>query len=215
MYALLLKGLLLGFTLSFMIGPLFFSIVEATLDRGYRAGLAVAAGIWCSDILFILAVQKGMEAMKHIVALNGFRFWAGILGGLMLIAFGLTTWLNGKKTNSVSAKEQQILVEEKGITGLWLRGFLINSFNPGTLVFWLGTATGIVAPQGWNTFETYLFFGAMMAVLILTDALKIYGAKFLRVWLTPTHILMVRRSIGLVLFVFGLVLALSEVIGGQ
>jgi threonine/homoserine/homoserine lactone efflux protein len=215
MYALLLKGLLLGFTLSFMIGPLFFSIVEATLDRGYRAGLAVAAGIWCSDILFILAVQKGMEAMKHIVALNGFRFWAGIVGGLMLIAFGLATWLNGKKTNSASAKEQQILVEEKGIIGLYLRGFLINSINPGTLVFWLGTATGIVAPQGWNTFETYLFFGAMMAVLILTDALKIYGAKFLRAWLTSAHILLVRRSIGLVLFVFGLVLALSEVFGAQ
>jgi threonine/homoserine/homoserine lactone efflux protein len=214
MYALLLKGLLLGFTLSFMIGPLFFSIVEATLDRGYRAGLAVAAGIWCSDVLFILAVQKGMEAMKHIVAMHGFRFWAGIIGGLMLIAFGLTTWLNGKRANSVSAKEQQILVEEKGIVGLWLRGFLINSINPGTLIFWLGTATGIVAPQGWNTVETYLFFGAMMAVLVLTDTLKIYGAKFLRTWLTPAHILLVRRSIGLILFIFGSVLVLGEVVGG-
>ena len=214
MYALLLKGLLLGFTLSFMIGPLFFSIVEATLDRGYRAGLAVAAGIWCSDVLFILAVQKGMEAMKHIVAMHGFRFWAGIIGGLMLIAFGLTTWLNGKRANSVSAKEQQILVEEKGIIGLWLRGFLINSINPGTLIFWLGTATGIVAPQGWNTVETYLFFGAMMAVLVLTDTLKIYGAKFLRTWLTPAHILLVRRSIGLILFIFGSVLVLGEVVGG-
>jgi threonine/homoserine/homoserine lactone efflux protein len=206
MYALLLKGFLLGLTLSFMIGPLFFSIVEATLDRGYRAGLVVAAGIWCSDILFVLAVQKGLEAMQAIVALPGFRFWTGLLGGALLMAFGAAIWLNGKKNISAPAKEQQILVAEKGLVGLWLRGFVINTINPGTLVFWLGTATGIVAPNGWDTTEITLFFTAMLLVLVFTDTLKIYGAKYLRRWLTVEHILMVRRTIGIALVVFGLFL---------
>lgn len=194
----------MGLTLSFMIGPLFFSVVEATLDRGYRAGLAVASGIWISDILFILAVQKGLESMKALVAIPGFRFWAGITGGLILVGFGVMTWFKGKITpENRAAKEQQILAKEKSVVGLWFRGLAINTINPGTLIFWLGTATGIVAPNGWSNTQISLFFGAMMAVLITTDILKVYGAKYLRNWLTPGHILLVRRIIGVVLVVFG------------
>ena len=188
-----------------MIGPLFFSVVEATLDRGYRSGLAVASGIWVSDTFFILVIQKGLESMKTLVAIPDFRFWAGVTGGIILIAFGALTWIKGRATKN-DAKEQQFLTREKGLLGLWLRGFAINTINPGTLIFWLGTGTGIVAPNGWSVTQISIFFGAMMAVLVTTDILKVYGAKYLRNWLTPDHILMVRRSIGLVLVLFGVIM---------
>ncbi len=49
---MLIEGMLLGFTLSLMIGPLFFAIVQAGLAGGFRAGAMMAAGIWISDLLF-------------------------------------------------------------------------------------------------------------------------------------------------------------------
>ncbi len=196
----------MGLTLSFMIGPLFFSVVEATLERGTRAGLALASGIWASDIAFILLVERGLQSIEALVALPGFRYWAGMVGGTVLVLFGLLSLFKARLGTQSSTKEQQILVDGKGIFGPWLRGFLFNSLNPGTLLFWLGTATGIVAPNGWSKGDMSLFFGAMMAVLILTDILKVYGAKRLRQWLTPEHILLVRRVIGAVLLAFGLVM---------
>ncbi len=196
----------MGLTLSFMIGPLFFSVVEATLERGTRAGLALASGIWASDIAFILLVERGLQSIEALVALQGFRYWSGMVGGTVLVLFGLLSLLKARAGSQASTKEQQILVDEKGIFGPWLRGFLFNALNPGTLLFWLGTATGIVAPNGWSKGDMSLFFGAMMAVLIFTDILKVYGAKRLRQWLTPGHILLVRRVIGAVLLAFGLVM---------
>jgi threonine/homoserine/homoserine lactone efflux protein len=207
MSVLLMKGILLGITLSFMIGPLFFSIVEAALVAGFRAGIAVAGGIWTSDVFFIVLVQRGLQLMENLTAMPGFRFWAGLTGGMMLILFGLFSLFPGRKSTQVKAAGEELSVlENKGYFGQWLKGFLINTFNPGTLLFWLGIATGVVASNGWNRNEIAVFFGSMMAVLIITDLLKIYAAKHLRVWLTPQHILQVKKIIGLVLIVFGLVL---------
>lgn len=211
MFALLLKGLLLGVTLSFIIGPLFFSIIESALQRGFRAGIAVASGIWTSDFMFIAVVVKGLTAMEALVALPGFKFWAGITGSVMLMLFGAGSLLNIKKNTATSALEEHLhLPPQKGYWPQWLKGFLINTINPGTLIFWLGTATGIVAPNAWNNQEIMLFFFSMMAVLMSTDLLKIYAAKRLRQWLTPAHILMVRRGIGMTLIGFGCVLALRS-----
>lgn len=211
MYALLIKGLLLGVTLSFVIGPLFFSIIESALARGFKAGLAVAGGIWTSDVLFIAVVLKGIHWLESMVALPGFRLWAGITGSGILILFGLgSLWVARKKTPVISTDAPLIQIESRDFWSQWMKGFMINTVNPGTLVFWIGTATGLVAPNGWSTRESLLFFAAMMSVLILTDLLKIYAAKKLRRWLTPEHINWVRKAIGVVLIIFGVGVAFSQ-----
>ncbi len=63
-----------------MVGPLFFAIIQASLERGFRAGFTLASGIWTSDALYILAVYYGVDALAALTALPHFRLWAG-LGG--------------------------------------------------------------------------------------------------------------------------------------
>ena len=63
--------------------------MQAGIERGFRAGLAVAGGIWASDVLYVLAVRYGMEALAAVTALSGFKMWAGLAGGLLLVAFGV------------------------------------------------------------------------------------------------------------------------------
>ena len=207
MFTLIVKGLMLGVTLSFIIGPLFFSIIESALSRGSKAGMAVASGIWASDALFIAAVVKGITALESVMALPGFRFWAGLIGSSILMLFGVVSLVGSRSPKGTPAP---LPPSQKGYWPQWVKGFVINSINPGTFAFWLGTATGIVAPNAWNTEQMLWFFSAMMAVLIVTDLLKIRGARYLRTWLTPEHILMVRRGIGFVLITFGLMLALRS-----
>lgn len=210
MLPLLLKGLLLGLTLSFVIGPLFFSIIESALARGFKAGIAVASGIWTSDILFIGVMLKGIHWLESITALPGFRFWAGVFGSLILVAFGAASlWFTQKKTQT-HPNTPLLQLERRNFWSQWSKGFMINLINPGTLLFWVGTATGLVAPNGWSLSEGLLFFTSMMAVLVITDLLKIYAAKKLRNWLTPAHIISVRKTIGVVLILFGLGVAASN-----
>ena len=201
---MILQGILLGFTLSFMIGPLLFAIVEAGLERGFRAGLSVAVGIWLSDVLYVLAVWRGLSEMTTLTALPNFKFWAGLLGGCLLMLFGLGSFL--KKTTTPDAALFSSKNDARSWAGYALRGFLINTINPFTVFFWIGIAGGVVAPSNWGDGDMARFFGAMLLTLALADTLKAYAAKRVRAWLTPQHIGWAKQCIGALLVVFGVVL---------
>ena len=47
-------GFSYGIGLSLMLGTVFFALIKFGLSNGYKAGLAIAAGVIASDILFIL-----------------------------------------------------------------------------------------------------------------------------------------------------------------
>ena len=219
-----MQGVLLGFSLSFMIGPLFFAIVQASLERGFRAGLALASGIWTSDLLYVLLVYRGVDALAALTALPYFRSWAGIAGGLVLIVFGLGTLLRRKApVENAPTTADRVLdvldgseppgVEHNwmrwGLPGYWLRGFLLNTINPFTVFFWLSIASAVVVPNQWMSAQTLSFFAGMLATLVVTDTLKAYAAKRVRHFLTPGHTLWVQRIIGLTLLIFGIVLIIG------
>ncbi|MEX0313924.1 MAG: LysE family translocator, partial [Allomuricauda sp.] len=44
----------LGFLLSFMIGPVFFVLLETSATKGFRAGLSFNVGVIVADIVFLL-----------------------------------------------------------------------------------------------------------------------------------------------------------------
>lgn len=218
------QGILLGFSLSFMIGPLLFAIVQASLERGFRAGLALASGIWTSDVLYILFIYRGVDALTALTALPHFRIWAGIAGGLVLMVFGLSTLLirpapdAGNRLSTADRVLDALDGQERpgethnwmrwGLPGYWLRGFLLNTINPFTVFFWLGIASAVVVPNQWAQGETLAFFGGMLSTLVVADTLKAYAAKRVRHFLTPAHTRWVQRIIGLALIVFGLGLIL-------
>ncbi|MEI6409091.1 MAG: LysE family translocator [Bacteroidota bacterium] len=215
---LVLQGALLGLSLSFMIGPLLFSVVQAGIARGFRAGLAVAAGIWTCDILYVLAICYGIEQLNTLVNLPHFKFWSGVCGGLLLLIFGVSAWFANKKptgeivdagdafTNAPAVNAERSHWKTLGLHKFWLNGFLLNLINPGTIFFWIGIATAVVIPNNWGGKQITLFFGGMLGTLVITDTLKAYAAQKVRHWLTPAHTRLVQRGIGLMLFVFGLVL---------
>ena len=198
---MLLEGILLGLTLSLMIGPLLFAIVQAALEKGMHAGIAVAMGLWISDLLFILLIYSGSAALGSFAALPHFKWYAGLLGGSLLFFFGLGALINQREIHL--AKGQ---VRSGTLVNYFLRGFLLNTINPFTVFFWLGIGSGIVATNRDQGFDLFRFFLGMMITLALTDVLKAWGAKHLRNWLTPAHIQRVQQGIGMLLIIFGLVL---------
>ncbi|MBK6932219.1 MAG: LysE family translocator [Saprospirales bacterium] len=225
---MLFQGALLGLSLSFMVGPLLFAIVQASLERGFRAGFSLAAGIWTSDALYITMVYYGVDALAALTALPHFRLWAGLAGGLVLVIFGLTALLrrNVPLTDDHHTPADRVLdvldgpekpgVEHNwmrwGYAGYWLRGFLLNTINPFTVFFWLGIASAVVVPNQWAPRETLAFFSGMLGALILTDTLKAYAAKRVRHFLTPAHTRWVQKGIGLTLLVFGVVLVIRVLV---
>ena len=203
---MIIQGILLGVSLSFMIGPLFFSIIEAGIAQGFRAGIAVATGIWLSDVLYVAVVISSVDLLAGMTALPGFKIWAGIVGGCLLVIFGIGSWLAaGRQIKRDVAKTGK---ERKSYSwkAYFLRGFLLNTINPFTVFFWLSVAGAVIIPNGWNAYEAIYFFGGMLGTLVVSDTLKAYGARQISRFLTPQHTFWVQRGIGVTLLVFGIVL---------
>lgn len=213
-FFMLLQGILFGISLSFLIGPLLFAVVEAGIGQGFRAGIAVAAGIWISDVLFVGAILWSVETLAAITSIDGFKHWVGIFGGGLLLAFGAGS-LFSKSGQEASAALAENGIEKRSNLAWWLRGFLLNTINPGTIFFWIGIISAVVVPNHWNKEETLLFFGGMLGTLVLTDTLKAWAAKRIRQFLTPKHIQQVQRGIGLMLMLFGAVLIIKVLVGGD
>lgn len=225
---MIFQGMLLGLTLSFMVGPLLFAIVQASLDRGFRAGIALAAGVWASDGLYILLIYRGVDALTALTALPNFRLWAGLAGSAVLVLFGTITLLTRKvpEVDTQSTTADRVLdvldgPERPGVEHNWmnwgypgyaLRGFLLNTINPFTVFFWLGLASAVVVSNNWKPGEALSFFGGLLLSLIATDVLKAYAAKRVRSFLSPSHIRRLQQGIGIALLISGVVLMVRVLI---
>ena len=61
MFELVSKAIGLGIVLVFMIGPVFFSLIQTSIERGFEAGAMMAFGIAANDTTFILISYFGFS----------------------------------------------------------------------------------------------------------------------------------------------------------
>lgn len=219
---LLIKGIFLGLTLSILVGPIVFALLQTAIERGFRAGMMVGFGVWVSDILYIMIAYFGVSYIAAITEYEGFEAILGTVGGLVLIGFGLSTLFTKPPPMPNAHKPAEDIIDEQlpkaldfddddGINrpsyfSLWLKGFLINTLNPFTVFFWTGVTGTMVAGQDFTNQDALVFFGGIFATVMLIDILKIWLAKAVRHLLKPNAVLILRRVSGVALALFGVVL---------
>ena len=117
--------------------------------------------------------------------------------------FGLGSLLS--KPPVIESMEDKA-IRQNSYLSLWLKGFLLNTINPFTFFFWIGVS-GLVFTNGnpSNT-EAMYFYGGLIGTLVVTDTVKVALAKLIRRWLKPHYILWLRRIVGIVFIIFGVVL---------
>jgi threonine/homoserine/homoserine lactone efflux protein len=210
--AMFLQGILLGLSLSFLIGPLLFALLQAALTGGMRAGVSLAAGTWVSDVLFVALIFHGLGWLGAIASRPDFRLWSGVAGGTLLLVFGAASlW----KQVRMPMTGQATKPSARSVGAWFLRGFLLNSINPFTVFFWLGLAAAFVVPNVSAAPERiYPFFTGMFLMLIGADLAKAYLAQRISRWLSPKNLVRVKTAVGISLLIFGLVI-MGQALAGQ
>jgi threonine/homoserine/homoserine lactone efflux protein len=202
-------GVKVGLILSLMTGPLFLSLVQTGLERGFRAGTMVGAGIWSSDILFITGVYFGLSYVSSFVSGQLFTLVLGIIGGVLLVTFGIGSLLIRR---DISLGNPVAISGAGNWLSLWLKGFLINTINPFTFFFWIGIAGVVVVDGELQQHEAFSYFAGIMTTIVSTDILKVALAKRIRRLLQPKHLMWMRRIAGLGLILFGIALLVRVLI---
>ncbi len=197
------QGIYAGLLLALLVGPLLVALLQASLERGTKAAMMVAIGIWMSDVLFISAVYLGMSQLHKIVGWSGFELSLGLVGAVVLAIVGIATLVTPPP--SLTA-DSNLLAGAKDHTALLLKGFFINTLNPFTVFFWITIMTGVVLKNNYDATHATLYFSGILGTIIVTDSLKVLLAKKIRHKLTPHHLWWVRRVAGIALLLFALAL---------
>ena len=195
------EGVMLGLTLSILLGPIFVALTQTGIKHGIRAGLSVGTGIWVSDILVISVGWFFIKQLDSMTKHPSFQLWMGMVGGIILITFGILSILNKHKKD-----DQTKAFSARTYFGYFTKGFAVNFINPFTFVFWLGVMSTYVLGKGINGMETILLFGGIMATIVLTDSLKVILAKLIRSRMKHHHIILFSRIAGVMLIIFGITL---------
>ena len=191
----------LGFFLALLIGPVFFVLLETAATKGVRAAISFDLGVILADIFFIgIAYLSSFQLLENLSNQPGLY----VFGGAILIVYGLSMYL--KKPSRDMLDPNRMKLKKYGYLGLFVKGFLLNFINIGVLVFWLGVLIIVGPSVDNNPTRLIVFFGAMISAYFVTDLLKILLAKQLKRKLTPRRIFKLKKLLGFILIICGIVL---------
>jgi threonine/homoserine/homoserine lactone efflux protein len=199
----ILSGIPWGIFLSFMIGPVFFILLETSILKGFRAALVFDLGVVLGDIFFIAVAYLGSYRLIQSLQDKPALF---IFGGIIMLAYGVISFLSLRKEKKINTNEIDKEIIKKNYFSLFVKGFLLNVINIGVLGFWMAVIISVGPKLDMENSRMFTFFTAVIITYLLVDCIKILLAKQLKSKMTPTNILKIKKGISFVLMVFGLVL---------
>ena len=199
-----LSALPLGLFLAFLLGPVFFVLLETAAIKGFRAAISFDLGVIIADSIFFaiayLSTTKLLERIKDDPALF-------IFGGMILATYGTMSFLQTKKTLQADDDSPEIRkLGKSDYFSLFIKGFLLNFINIGVLGFWLGVIIVFGPKMDMQMNRIAVFFSTVIMTYLIIDVFKILLAKKLNRKLTPNRIYIMKKAISVLLIVFGVVL---------
>lgn len=194
----LVEGVSMGLLLSAMVGPVFFTLIQSSLENGFRYAVVLALGILLSDFIYVVITYFGISLLSQF---PNFEFYLAIGGGCVLIGFGISSFF--KKIKDRPSTGGLPLYHVKKRTG-FIKGFSINGINPFVLLFWISVAGLVTIKDEFDKVDVAVYYGGILVTVFSVDVLKAYVAKRLKKFVTPRVMLGLNRLVGLALVGFGL-----------
>lgn len=191
------EGSIMGLLLSAMIGPVFFTLIQSSIENGFRYAAIVAFGVFTSDLVYVAITYFGVSLF---VQNPMFEIVLGYSGSVILIGFGVVTFF---KKAPLRPNSGGIPIGKSQKKMGFLKGFGINGVNPFVMLFWISIAGIVNFKSDFGKVDVFVYFAGLLLTVFSIDLLKAYIAKQLRPLITPKVMKNLNRIIAVVLVVFG------------
>lgn len=186
----------MGMFLALLIGPVFFSLLRTSLNKGFAWGAMFAIGIALSDIIYIVITYTGIS---QLINNENFKQGLGLIGGAIMIIFGLAYILKKSKTSSSEteipdAKDKMLYI---------LKGMGMNAISPAVPFFWIGVVGFVTLEAKLKGSEVMVFYIFVITTTFLTDLSKAYLANKLSHIINDKFIHKLNIAAGIGLLIFG------------
>lgn len=185
-------AIIIGFLVTFPIGPGGLLCVQRTVKRGMKVGYLSAIGFIISDLIYGFIVLLASNFLNQYVKRD--NLYLNIFISAVFIFIGLRL---------IFAEEHEI--EDNSIHPL-ISGFIIGILNPGTIFVYMGIFHFFPIHLGFDNFYytleilLFIFLGSNILWFILTE-LIIHLKKLF----TLHHFFIFDKIIGLIVSLFGII----------
>ncbi|WP_262490695.1 LysE family translocator [Ichthyobacterium seriolicida] len=195
----------MGLLLSFLMGPVFFILIETSVTRGFKAALIFDLGVISADIVFILVSLFGSKPMIDAITENSSFL---LIGGGALIVYGATYIF---KKDKGEYRDLHLRKVNNNYLALFLKGLLLNISNMSVFIFWLSVVIAVATKISKVYYEIFACFLSIILTYLLIDIFKIFLAKRFKKKLTNKRIYKIKSVTGYLLIFFGLLLIIKTV----
>jgi len=192
---LLVKGLIIGFSIAAPVGPIGLLCIRRTLEHGQRVGFVSGLGAAAADGLYGLLAGLGLAAITQFLVDQ--QSWLQAAGGAFLCYLGVRTWLAKPAQASAQAKGEQMIAA-------FASTFFLTLTNPLTIFSFLAIFSGLgVSPAANGSFAALplvlgVFGGSALWWWVLSQAAGLLKSRFQTL---PLH--WINRISGTILLLFG------------
>lgn len=204
-----LKGVAISLLLIFSVGPVIFMVIKQSINHGRPGGFTFVAGVWFSDIMWIVLSMGFSEVVKTLM---DFKIPIGIAGCCLLIGMGIY-FVFFKKIQprridvplEISGEKLAIPSTAKpNYFSIFSSGFILNTLNPAVISFWVLMSASLSAV--YSIRHQIVVFGTCLGINMLADIGKVMGAGYIGKKLSDKNILLINRISGLLYLAFGVIL---------
>jgi threonine/homoserine/homoserine lactone efflux protein len=212
----------LSLALFFGFGPVFFTLLQTSLDRGFRSAFWMALGVLTSDLLMISICV--LTSIRLVAENDREMFFFSLAAGIILFLFGYYTYT--KRGAQDAYEKMEARVEAMAQAGeehpmperapSWFvffgKGILLNILNPFVMLFWFSAVAVAAGNFEGDKARTMLFFAIVLCTSFCCDLLKAKGATFLKRFFNARRLRLLNQGIGIALMVFGVVFIIRGIV---
>lgn len=195
------RGLLIGFTIAAVVGPICLLCIQRTLYKGFLYGLVTGLGAATADAMYGSIAGFGLTVVTAFLVKQ--QGWIHMIGGLFLVYLGI-------KTVFTKPAERAAKAEANNFFGAYVSTLLLTLTNPQTILSFAAILAGLGVGGGKSSVLSAIlviggvFFGSTLWWVLLTRGVSILRGKF-----TPLWFLWMNRISGGVIAFFGIFALLS------
>lgn len=187
-----LIGLSAGLVPALSAGPVFLTLVQNSVDHGFKKAIYFIVGVGITDTTIIILTWLGLSQISDG---SGPPIELTIGGGMLLILFGLVFIFKKERNSELPQKVNSSKMQK---IGLFSQAIMLNAVNPIVWGFWTAISNYAITEFNDTTSEL-VFFAGVLNTVWLTDVLKAYYAQKLKTVLSAKVKSYIKIGIGLVL----------------
>ena len=207
-FSFLMWAILIGLFLAVVVnmGPAFITLVQTSIDRGFRSAAWFAFGVILNDAMVVsLCILTSVEVVMRSPSEAAL---ANIGAGVILVLFGIYTYRRKVQVREelIKKRTREIMKVSNGKPSWYVflgKGFALNILNPFVWIFWFSAVAIVAGNMGGNKLSTIVFFGIILGTTLTIELLKAWGAAKLKKFLNAERTTLLNKIAGVLLMLCG------------